>query len=203
MSKRAKPIAGETGKGYQGMSLRNPFFFLLLDSFLLLGSEELLGFAEEPVAGAVVAPAAEELSVAALEPDAGAPVSVVDALPPEVLLVLLEEDPAETVSTATELPLPDPPVPTDPGAPEPGLSTSVADVGSLGGFRFGWPVRAAMETSGPVFKTPSDRCMMPGRLRGSFCSCSIRARAPGSDCGTGTPARRSLFLESPTRLESG
>lgn len=59
------------------------------------------------------------------------------------------DEPAGTVSTAIEFPDP-PPAPTEPGVLLPGLSTSVADSDSAGGCKFGCPLCAAVEKSGPL-----------------------------------------------------
>jgi len=77
----------------------------------------------------------------------------------------------------------------------------VSSPDSLAGVIVGAPLCAAVETSGPDFRTVMDRLTNPGRLK--FCSFCIRASAVGSGGGTGTPNFTSLFLASPARDERG
>src|ERR1700688_2036597 len=77
----------------------------------------------------------------------------------------------------------------------------VSSPDSLAGVMVGGPLRAAVETSGLVFRTVMVRFILPGRS--ADCSFCIRATAVGSGGGTGTPNLTSLFLESPAREESG
>src|SRR5580704_6223608 len=74
-----------------------------------------------------------------------------------VVSPLESPDPAGTVCTAIEFPVPPPPpVESTPGT-APGLSTSVAEVASTGGVKLGAPARAAIEVSGLLLITPSVR----------------------------------------------
>jgi hypothetical protein len=81
--------------------------------------------------------------------------------------------------------------------PKPMVSSPV----SLAGVIVGGPLRAAVETSGLVFRKVTVRFILPGRS--ADCSFCIRATAVGSGGGTGTPNLTSLFLASPARAESG
>jgi len=133
--------------------LRRPFFFFLLDdslspldlsSFFWSVLEEF--FAEASLVGALpvvegapadgVAPAAG-LLVGGGVPVAGVPVPPVAGLPAvdpaSVGGAALSPEPPETVSTETPI-LPPPPDPMLAAGAAPGLRTSVAAVGSPGGF---------------------------------------------------------------------
>lgn len=118
--------------------------------------------------------------------------------------VAVPEVPGVTVSTTAVVPAPGAALPDAPGPPivvVPGVR--VSEPASLGGSRSGVPTRAAIETSGPFFSTPVVRASSPARGRGVFCSCCMRASAPGSGCGTGAPIAISLALASPASGESG
>jgi hypothetical protein len=137
-------------------------------------------------------------------PTTASPVDGVAAAPVESEVpAVLGAVPGVTVSTtAVVLGAPEPPpLPVPPADIAPGVS--VSEPASLGGSRFGEPVRAAIETSGPFFKIPNDFVIKFVRGRGVFCSCCIRAIAVGSGCGTGAPNAISLFFASPASGESG
>ena len=77
----------------------------------------------------------------------------------------------------------------------------VSSPDSLAGVIVGVPLCAAVETSGPFFRTVIVRLIIPGRS--VDCSFCILARAVGSAGGTGTPNLTSLFFASPAMGESG
>ncbi len=77
-------------------------------------------------------------------------------------------EPAGTVSTATEFPFPPPPPADRTAGTAPGLSTSVAEVASTGGVKFGAPLRAAAETSGLLLIMPMERRTTARTLIGVF-----------------------------------
>ena len=82
------------------------------------------------------------------------------------------------------------------------VNPMVSSPDSLAGVMVGSPLRAAAETSGPVFRRPAiDRLTNPSRL--ADCSFCIRAIAVGSAGGTGMPNFTSLFFASPAREDSG
>jgi hypothetical protein len=161
----------------------------------------------------VVAPPVESLEVPGalgvgesgpFVPTCASPVEpgALDAVASEVPVVpALPEVPGVTVSTTAVVPAPLLDAPGEPTPVVPGVS--VSDPASLGGSRLGGPTRAAIETSGPFFSTDMPLFSSPPRGRGSFCSCCIRAIAPGSGCGTGAPIATSLAFASPASGESG
>ena len=74
---------------------------------------------------------------------------------------------------------------------------------SLDDVIVGFPTRAAMVTSGPVFSMPMERPKTPGRLRSISASCFIRASDSGSGSGIGRPYLVSFSLAAGARGDSG
>ena len=184
----------------KGFSLLSPFFFFVVDSWLLSAG----------AAGVVVAAgcaALESVGVAAgVLPALESVESVVVAagaasVDPVVAGAIELADPGVTVSTVAELPVaPGAPVmPNVGGVPK----FSVSSPDSLAGVIVGAPVCADAETSGPVFSAMIDLRSIPGRSWAASCSFCILATAEGSGWGTGIPNLVSLALASPAIEESG
>ena len=187
------------------MSFFNPFFFLLVDSFLSLvlasfeSLESLESFAVSAgfllgsdafgsaVPGAGLAPVLAGAFGSADEEDEGSPVAAGEGVAAGVAAaggLELLSDPAGTLSTATPLlPVPKLPPLTLIPFPAPGLITSPPF--SLGGVRFGCPECAAMETSGMERSALSGALIRLLCARGTCCSFCILATAVASGFGTG------------------
>src|ERR1700681_4068450 len=144
---------------------------------------------------------------AGVVPSAGAFASAGAVLSASVLV-----PPGVTVATMPVV-FPEPPVvPPPPPLPPttmrdelPPVSTSVAEVVSGSGSRVGSPNRAAALISpvGPECRTCSGFFAKLVCGRGAFCSATMRARAFGSGCGTGTFIATSRGVASGASLESG
>src|SRR6266700_5336698 len=169
------------------MIFRSLLFFLLVDSWLVSAA----GAGVVVLAGCVVSVVvAGDESVAA---GAGSVPGVVAAGGGRAFGL-----PGVTVSTVAVFPIVEVEAAFALGCK---LKPIVSSPDSLAGVMVGAPLCAAVETSGPVFRTPIDRFKIPGRSV-DCCFC-IRATAVGSGGGTGTPNLTSLFLASPARPESG
>ena len=178
------------------MILRSPPFFLLDDSWLLLaggaGVVVLAGCValesgEVPVlAGCVVSVAPEAV------PEAAGAASVAGGLGRAFGL------PGVIVSTAAVFPTLDVVAALALGCK---LNPMVSSPDSLAGVIVGGPLRAAVDTSGDVFRKLMVRFTIPGRV--ADCYFCIRATASGSGGGIGTPNFVSLLFASPTSGESG
>src|SRR6266853_4124001 len=169
------------------MILWIPFFFLLVDSWVLSAGGAGVGVSAGCAALGSAAPElAGGLALLSDVDGAGAAEFAVGCAANEPI-------PGVTVSTVAVLPVPDPPVmPSVDGPPKLRVSSPV----SLAGVMVGGPVRADIDTSGPVLRMPMDRCKMFGRLRASSSFC-IRATATGSGCGTGIPNLVRFAFASP------
>ena len=111
--------------------------------------------------------------------------------------------PGVTISTTAALPAP---VPVPPSCERfPGVKTSVADVLSDSGCKFGAPVRAAATISawGPGRTNANGFLIKLSRCLGAFCSATIHALAFGSACGTGTLNAFNFALASGANGDNG
>src|SRR5437660_2368665 len=223
------PDLRPAAKPYQGKIFFRPFFFLLVDSFLL----SLLDFpscaAASALAASLVCPAAAGISPVLLG-SAGWPVAagvagvlgVVSAVPFAEFSVVggafgspVAAGPASPPSVAgvtlsALLVLPGVTVATIPvvvapcdGLPP--LNISIPVSLSESGVIVGFPVVAAARNScpGPVRIRLSGFSITASRCRGAFCSAVIHATALASGCGIGAPRAFNRLLALGTSGDKG
>src|SRR6267143_1255682 len=206
------PDVRPAAKSHQGTIFFRPFFFLLVDSFLLLpfvplcgpsgvAEPSILGVSElcppatgvasvlnamSAVPAAVVPPV--EFSAADGAFGSGCAAGFASLAPaagatPSAPPVVALVLPGVIVAT---IPVPEPPIRDWLPPAKTSIPASLSDSGVIVGFPFVAAVRNSFP--GPLRISSSGFLMSISRCRGAFCSAVIQATAWGSGCGTDAPS---------------